>query len=124
MWRLAAAVSLITLFAAPLVVAQSGGWYVVTFGGQPVMGPFTQLDECAYWAEIQSRRYYNVSSICKWLAAGSRRGGQGPQGWYVVTFNGQPVMGPFSLLDECSRQAQIMSRQYYNVSPVCQYRGN
>lgn len=64
MWRLTVAASIITLFAAPLVMAQSGGWYVVSFDGQPVMGPFTQLNECTYWAEIQSKRYYNIS-LCR-----------------------------------------------------------
>jgi hypothetical protein len=42
-------------------------------------------------------------------------------GWYVVTYSGQAVMGPFLLLDDCSREAERLSRQYYNVSSVCQY---
>jgi hypothetical protein len=42
-------------------------------------------------------------------------------GWYVVTYSGQAVMGPFSLLDDCSREAERLSREYYNVSSVCRY---
>ena len=42
-------------------------------------------------------------------------------GWYVVTYSGQPVAGPFSLLGDCTREAQHLARQYSNVSSVCKF---
>lgn len=43
-------------------------------------------------------------------------------GWYVVTYQGQAVAGPFSLLSDCNAEAAHLARQYYNVSRICQYR--
>lgn len=42
--------------------------------------------------------------------------------WYVVTYSGQAVAGPFTLLTECSDMAKLMAKRYYNVSSVCQSR--
>lgn len=42
-------------------------------------------------------------------------------GWYVVTYSGQPVAGPFTLLNDCQDMARYMSQRYYNVSQVCQW---
>lgn len=43
-------------------------------------------------------------------------------GWYVVTYSGQAVAGPFSLLNDCTEMAKIMQQRYSNISSVCQYR--
>ena len=43
-------------------------------------------------------------------------------GWFVVTYSGQPVAGPFTLLHECSEVAKFMASKYYNVSAICQYK--
>jgi len=43
-------------------------------------------------------------------------------GWFVVTYSGQPVAGPFMLLSDCTEMAKIMSQKYYNVSSVCQWK--
>lgn len=40
--------------------------------------------------------------------------------WFVVSYSGQVVAGPFSLLNECQEMAKIMAARYYNVSAVCQ----
>jgi hypothetical protein len=40
--------------------------------------------------------------------------------WYVVTYSGQSVAGPFTLLSDCTDMAKIMAKKYYNVSTVCQ----
>jgi hypothetical protein len=42
--------------------------------------------------------------------------------WYVVTYSGQAVAGPFTLLSECTDIAKIMAERHYNVSRVCQSR--
>jgi hypothetical protein len=42
--------------------------------------------------------------------------------WYVVTYSGQPVAGPFSQLNDCTAMAQYMSQHYQNISTVCQSR--
>jgi hypothetical protein len=42
--------------------------------------------------------------------------------WYVVTYTGQAVAGPFLLLTGCTPLAAQMSRQYVGVSSVCQLR--
>ena len=39
--------------------------------------------------------------------------------WYVVTYGGQKVAGPFTLLHDCSDMAKFMAARYYNVSTVC-----
>ncbi len=44
------------------------GWYVVTYSGERVFGPFNLLDECSYWAEQMSHKYYNVSSVCRYYS--------------------------------------------------------
>lgn len=43
-------------------------------------------------------------------------------GWFVVTYSGQPVAGPFTLLSDCSGMAKFMAAKYSNVSAVCQYK--
>ena len=43
-------------------------------------------------------------------------------GWFVVTFSGQPVAGPFTLLSECADVAKFMAARHYNVSTVCQFK--
>jgi hypothetical protein len=40
--------------------------------------------------------------------------------WYVVTYGGQRVAGPFTLLGDCTDMARIMAAKYANVSTVCQ----
>lgn len=40
--------------------------------------------------------------------------------WFVVTYTGQRVAGPFSLLTDCTDLAKIMAKKYSNVSPLCQ----
>ena len=39
-------------------------------------------------------------------------------GWYVVTYQGQSVAGPFLTFGDCNR----IARQIRNANPVCQYR--
>jgi hypothetical protein len=39
--------------------------------------------------------------------------------WYVVTYSGQRVAGPFTLLNDCTDLARIMAQRYYNVSTIC-----
>ena len=39
--------------------------------------------------------------------------------WYVVTYTGQHVAGPFTLLSECQDMANIMHAKYSNVSTLC-----
>lgn len=39
--------------------------------------------------------------------------------WYVVTYSGQRVAGPFTLLNECSDMAELMAKRYFNVSTLC-----
>jgi hypothetical protein len=39
--------------------------------------------------------------------------------WYVVTYSGQAVAGPFTLLGECTDMAKYLASRYYNVSTVC-----
>jgi len=43
-------------------------------------------------------------------------------GWYVVTYSGQAVAGPFTLLGDCTEMARVMAERYPNVSRVCQSR--
>lgn len=43
-------------------------------------------------------------------------------GWYVVTYSGQAVAGPFTLLSDCTEMANTMHAKYFNVSEVCQNR--
>lgn len=43
-------------------------------------------------------------------------------GWFVVTYSGQPVAGPFTLLSDCAATAKFMAARYSNVSTVCQYK--
>ena len=43
-------------------------------------------------------------------------------GWFVVTYTGTPVAGPFTLLSECQDMARIMAARYPTVSRVCQSR--
>jgi len=40
--------------------------------------------------------------------------------WYVVTYSGQRVAGPFLLYSDCTAMAQLMSQQYSGISSVCQ----
>lgn len=39
--------------------------------------------------------------------------------FYVCTYSGQKVAGPFTLLTDCSEMARIMAAKYYNISTVC-----
>ena len=39
--------------------------------------------------------------------------------WFVVTYSGQAVAGPFTLLSECQDLAKIMAQKYWNVSEIC-----
>lgn len=39
--------------------------------------------------------------------------------WYVVTYSGGKVAGPFTLLGDCTEMAKIMAKRYYTVSEVC-----
>jgi hypothetical protein len=43
-------------------------------------------------------------------------------GWYVVTYSGQEIAGPFTLLTDCNAEAAHLAARYYNVSPICQSR--
>lgn len=61
-----AALAVLILTTAVPAIAQSGGWYVVTYSGQRVLGPFVLLNECQYWAELLARRYYNISPVCQY----------------------------------------------------------
>jgi hypothetical protein len=47
-----------------LIIAALLGWYVMTYSGQKVAGPFTQLSECTEWAKWLHAKYYNVSEVC------------------------------------------------------------
>ena len=40
--------------------------------------------------------------------------------WWVVTFQGQKVAGPFTLLGDCNEMAKIMAARYFNISQICQ----
>ena len=41
-------------------------------------------------------------------------------GWFVVTYSGDKVAGPFTLLTDCQDMVKIMAAKFYNVSTVCQ----
>ena len=42
-------------------------------------------------------------------------------GWYVVTYSGQHVAGPFASWSDCNEMAAIMHARYpLNVSTFCQ----
>jgi len=41
--------------------------------------------------------------------------------WFVVTWRGEKVAGPFSTVEECYEVAKFMSARYANVSPTCRY---
>lgn len=41
--------------------------------------------------------------------------------WFVVTWSGQKVAGPFTLLDACAKVAKIMNAQDAAVSDLCRY---
>jgi hypothetical protein len=43
-------------------------------------------------------------------------------GWYVVTYSGGSVAGPFALLGDCTDEAHHLAERYSNVSSVCQYK--
>lgn len=40
-------------------------WYVVTYSGQKVMGPFLDFSDCSFWARLLSQIYWNVSPFCR-----------------------------------------------------------
>ncbi len=42
-------------------------------------------------------------------------------GWFVVTYAGKAVAGPFIYLADCAQIAQALHEQYANVSDVCRY---
>jgi hypothetical protein len=42
--------------------------------------------------------------------------------WFVVTYTGQPVAGPFQWLDDCRAVARVLAAQQYNVSTVCRWK--
>jgi hypothetical protein len=39
--------------------------------------------------------------------------------WWVVTFQGQKVAGPFMVLDDCTEVAKIMHLKFPNVTDIC-----
>jgi hypothetical protein len=42
-------------------------------------------------------------------------------GWYVVTVEGQHLLGPFATQDDCQAWATTLARLLRGVSPVCQF---
>ena len=42
-------------------------------------------------------------------------------GWFVVTYNGDVVSGPYTYIGDCSRVAQAMQKNDFRVSGVCRY---
>jgi len=42
--------------------------------------------------------------------------------WYVVTYTGQSVAGPFTLLSDCADLAKYLHERYTNVSEVCRFK--
>lgn len=42
-------------------------------------------------------------------------------GWYVVTVDGQRLLGPFATQDDCQAWAITLARLLRDVSPVCQF---
>lgn len=43
-------------------------------------------------------------------------------GWFVMTFNGQTIAGPFDLLSDCNRVAEAMAKVDPQVSQICEAR--
>lgn len=43
-------------------------------------------------------------------------------GWFVTTISGEPVAGPFVLLQDCQAVAAQMSAQSPFISQICQAR--
>lgn len=44
-------------------------------------------------------------------------------GWYVVTYTGQAVAGPFGSATACNAQAQAMiNAGYAGISSVCRFK--
>jgi hypothetical protein len=39
--------------------------------------------------------------------------------WYVCTYSGAKVAGPFTLLSDCQDEAKHLAKRYYNISEVC-----
>ncbi len=42
-------------------------------------------------------------------------------GWYVMTYSGQAMAGPFLLLSQCTTAASALVGQFSNVSSICQW---
>jgi hypothetical protein len=42
--------------------------------------------------------------------------------WFVVTYSGQTVAGPFGDYNDCQNTAKYMHDRYTNVSEFCQIR--
>jgi hypothetical protein len=45
-------------------------------------------------------------------------------GWFVTTISGEAVAGPFILLQDCQRVAEVMAKQSPFISQVCQARAD
>lgn len=40
--------------------------------------------------------------------------------WFVVTYSGQRVAGPFRLLSDCEDIRKEMAKRYYNIKSICE----
>jgi len=41
--------------------------------------------------------------------------------WFVVTFSGTKVSGPYDLAHECNEIARVMNQTYKSVYPTCKW---
>ena len=42
-------------------------------------------------------------------------------GWFVVTYSGTKLVGPFELAHECNEIARVMHEQYHSIYPTCRF---
>jgi hypothetical protein len=42
-------------------------------------------------------------------------------GWFVVTYSGTKLIGPFELSHECNEIARVMNQQYRTIYPICRF---
>lgn len=49
-----------------LALALLFGWFVTTYSGQAVAGPFTDYTDCQDMAKLMAKKYTNVSTTCVW----------------------------------------------------------
>lgn len=40
-------------------------------------------------------------------------------GWFVVSYSGAKIAGPFTFLGDCNEEARHLAKRYSNVSTVC-----